>query len=323
MKYLKKFESYGNESINEGLFDFLKKMFTEMFDGLGEIYTQQTKKVFDDIQKQKEPSAVYGILKNFVTINKNNFNGELKKAKDLQTIRDSAYSTIVSLYAAFETGAKKLSDEKISFNNIFGENPPKEIRKIFNQKDTKQREKMILDFSNNLISGLSSGLKIDKAELDEVLKRGVGEVPQANNKEEQTSSDEKQKDEIKTGEPEQTTDNQNEPKVETQNASYNFINEKVDNKQLSSLKDLVQKWYNTSIYDKLEKNINTMLGTSKTDGGVDIMGSISKVTATEHKDSLQKMVNSIVNLNDKDKFVKIRDMLDKMGYIKKDDIGFF
>lgn len=294
-----------------------------MFDGLDEIYTQQTKKVFDDIQKQKEPSAVYGILKNFVTINKNNFNGELKKAKDLQTIRDSAYSTIVSLYAAFETGAKKLSDEKISFNNIFGENPPKEIRKIFNQKDTKQREKMILDFSNNLISGLSSGLKIDKAELDEVLKRGVGEVPQANNKEEQTSSDEKQKDEIKTGEPEQTTDNQNEPKVETQNASYNFINEKVDNKQLSSLKDLVQKWYNTSIYDKLEKNINTMLGTSKTDGGVDIMGSISKVTATEHKDNLQKMVNSIVNLNDKDKFVKIRDMLDKMGYIKKDDIGFF
>ena len=48
MKNIKTYSTFNDDRLNEGLFDFLKKAFNQMFAGLSEIYTQQTQQVFKD-----------------------------------------------------------------------------------------------------------------------------------------------------------------------------------------------------------------------------------------------------------------------------------
>jgi len=342
MNHIKSFESFKNEQLNEGAFDFLKKIFNQMFAGLGEIYTQQTQRVFKDIENQTQPKAVYDILKKFLVISKNNFNKDMEGATDITKLRDASYSNMVSLYATFETAAKKLSNNKVSFNNVFGETPPKEIRKIFNQKDTKKREQMMVEFSNALIRNVGGGLKIDDNDLAEMEKTPVGAEPKkkpeekekANTKDTKdtqntTEADKKTKDakaeqdakfkseqqkaDIKTGEQSTT------PAATTE--SIQFILEEVSTEQLTNLKDLINQWYASNIYDKIEKNINTISKAAPAND--DINKIIDNVKNTNHKDNLKKMLTSIANLDDANKYAEIRDALIKLGYIKKDDIGVF
>jgi len=340
MIHLKNYDSFKNEHVNEGLFDLLKKAFNVMFKGLEEIYVAQTQRVFKDIQNQTQPKAVYDVLNKFLVISKNNFTKDLDGAKSLPKVRDASYSNMVSLYATFETAAKKLSNNKVSFDNIFGETPPKEIKRIFKQKDVKQRERMMLDFSNALVENLGGGLKIDPKDIADMKSKPVGakqekpapEKPVDNK--EQVAADKtqqkadaanaqqvaadanvNQKAEVATGEKTDTT--------AQQNASYKYIAEKVTNDQIKNLKDLVNQWYASNIYDKIEKNIKVVAKEAPAAKIDDINASIKNIKATNNKDGVKKMVTNVVNLNDKGKYAAVRDALAKQGVVKKDDIGKF
>lgn len=323
MKNIKTYSTFNDDRLNEGLFDFLKKAFNQMFTGLSEIYTQQTQQVFKDIENQKNLKDVYTILGKFLVISKNNFDKDMTSAANLNKIRDAVYSNMVSLYAAFETGSKKLSNNRVSFDNAFGETPPKELKKIFNQKDVKKRESMMLEFSNSLIENLGVGIKLDPNDVDIMKKTIVGAKPEKDTtkidttkaaENEPTAANEpandanaNQEQEIKTGE--KVADN------------YHYIAEKVSAEQKTNLKDLVVSWFDVNIYKKLDNTIKSV--SKEPQQSTDIDNIVNSIKATNNKEGVKKMLQKIANLEDSRKYADVRDALVKLGIIGQDEIGKF
>jgi uncharacterized protein YbcV (DUF1398 family) len=286
MKYLKTFETY-TEVLNEaGIFDFLKKLFNMMFQGIDKIYTEQTQRVFKDIENKRKPKEVFDILKRFIIISKENFTKDLENVSDLIKLRDASYSNIISLYSAFTTASKKLSNTKISFSEIFGDNPPKGFKKIFDQKDDKKRIEYIKGFTDSLIENLGSDLNIENFSI---LKNPIG-------------FKENEKDANVSGE---TSKNE------------------VTQDQINNLRDILKQWFDSNIYNKITKNIGEISKESLNVNADDLDEIVNNIKNTKNKEGVKKILQAIANLEDPKKYAAVRDKLSELGIIDENDINTF
>lgn len=301
MKHLKTFESYKYEMLNEGIFDFLKKLFGQLFSNIEAIYTEQTQRVFKDIENQKNPKEVYDILKKFLVITKNTFTKDMENATNILKLRDAAYSNFISLYSAFTTASKKLGNNNISFENVFGDNPPKDFKKIFAQKDEKKRTELFKGYTDTLIENLGTGIKIEDFSI---LKNPIG---YKETKKDTTATNTEQQGEIAN-----PTDNQNNQQNKT----------KITKEQITNLKDILVQWFDSNIYKKINANIGDIANNADK-GGDDLDNMIKNITSTNNKEGLKKMLTKIANLNDPKKYAEVRDKLAELGIVDANDINKF
>jgi hypothetical protein len=301
MKYLSTFESYSYDNINEGLLSSLKGFFSKLFQNIDVVFSQQGDKVLKEIEAKKNPKDVFNTMKNFLDVNKKTFNTELENAVSLNKIRDAVYSNVVLLDASFKAASTKLNNNKVSFEQIFGNETPKEFQKIFNQKDAKNKQEMMVSFSNAMVENMGKGIGIK--EFDE-LKLNIGEEAKP------------------SGETNQTTTNQ-QNNNQSVNASYKFINEAATSDQLKNLKKLISDWFNNDVYIKIYKNMDALEKEAPTQANNTLDQQINNIKVTNNKDGVRKMLNTIVNLDDDKKLANVRDALVKLGYLNKNDIGTF
>ena len=238
-------------------------------------------------------------MKGFLDINKKTFTTEINKANVLNKVRDAVYSNVVLLDASFKAASTKLNNNKVSFEQIFGNEAPKEFQKIFSQKDAKNKQEMMLSFSNSMVENMGSGIGIKDFEE---LKLKVGEDAKPSGTTEAP-----------------TSTNQNQ---QTVNASYKFINEAADTKQLTNLKKLIVDWFNNNVYMKIYKNMEVLEKEAPTQV-TSLDQQINNIKITNNKNGVKKMINSILNFDDDNKLGNLRDAMAKLGYINKDDVGKF
>jgi hypothetical protein len=296
MKYLKTFDNYSSgdiNSMNEGVLSSLKNFFSKLFQNIDEVFSQQGDKVLKEIESKKNPKDVFNTMKGFLDVNKNTFTSEMNKATALNKVRDAVYSNVVLLDASFKAASTKLNNNKVSFDQIFGKEAPKEFQKIFSQKDAKNKQEMMVSFSNSMVENMGKGIGIKEFEE---LKLNIGE-------ETNTSGE--------------TNTNQNV------NASYKFVNEAATDDQLTNLKKLIIDWFNNNVYMKIYKNMAELEKTAPNTATTSLDQQINNIKITNNKNGVKKMINTIINFDDDNKLGNLRDAMDKLGYIKKDDVGKF
>lgn len=296
---IKSFEDY--KIVNEGIIDFFKNLTKIMFSGVKDVYSDQINQLYKGIKNKDNPKQVYGTLNKFLELNNKTFKKDVNNAKTLSELRDAIYSNVITLYTSFKTVSKKLSNDDITFQGVFGENPPKKLAKIFNTKKEKKRKRLILDFANELVKDMGSGLNIEDFSA---LETEVGKKQEEKKQEE--NSDEKQKEEIKN----------------PQQASESLILEKISDDQLSDMKELITDWFTNNIYGRIDKNINTEEKQAKKASG-DVDKLISTVDNTDNTKGLTAMIRQIIKLDDPKKYAKVRDTLAKMDFVNKKKIGKF
>jgi hypothetical protein len=295
-----------------------------MFKGVMDIYNEPVQKVIKDIETKQKPTDVYIVLNQFLINNKKTFNSDIKGASSVGRVRDAIYSNISSLYISFNTAAKKLSDNKVSFETILGKSPSPNIKKIFNQTNDKKRAELIVKFSNDLLYTLAKGLNIKDEDLDIILSKAVGQVDQSNTNNKANTNNQN------TNTENTNTENTNTENTNTENTatgertapSYNTLVNTISDKSLKNLKTAVVTWFQANIYQYLETNLKIDTTTNQAETN-DTDKLFNEVTTTQNKAGIKKMVSSIIKLNDPKKYAAVRDALAKLGIVNPDDINKF
>jgi hypothetical protein len=298
MKYLETFENYNN--INEGLLNSLKGFFSKLFQNIDQVFSQQGDKILKEIESRKSPKDVFNSMKGFLDVNKKTFTTEINNATTLNKVRDSVYSNVVLLYSSFKAASTKLNNNKASFEQIFGNEAPKEFKKLFAQKDDKNRQEMMLSFSNSMVENMGKGIGIKDFEE---LKLNVGEEA----KQSGTST---------------STPTTNQP-TQNVNASYKFINESATTEELINLKKLITDWFDNSVYMKIYKNMAVLEKEAPTQAANTLDQQINNIKITNNKAGVKKIINTIINFDDDKKLGDLRDAMVKLGYVNKNDVGTF
>jgi hypothetical protein len=297
MKYIKTFEKYNTGDINEGILSTLKNFFSKLFANIDQAFSEQGDKLLKEIEAKKNPKDVFITMKGFLDVNKKTFTTEINKATTLNKVRDAVYSNVVLLEASFKAASTKLNNSKVSFEQIFGNAAPKEFQKLFSQKDDKNKQKAMEEFSNSMVENMGKGIGIKDFEE---LKLKVGE-------EAKTSG-------TTTGTPPPA----GTPPAGTPPAGT----PPPDTKQLTNLKKLISDWFNNNVYMKIYKNMEALEKESPAQATT-LDQQINNIKITNNKNGVKKMINSILNFDDDNKLGNLRDAMAKLGYINKDDVGKF
>jgi hypothetical protein len=313
MKYLKTFENYNNTDmniINEGILGSLKSFFSKLFANIDEVFSQQGDKVLKEIESKNNPKDVFNTMKGFLDVNKKTFTTEMNKSKALNKIRDAVYSNVVLLESSFKAASTKLNNNKVSFEQIFGNEAPKEFQKIFSQKDPKNKQEMIVSFSNSMVESMGKGIGIKDFEE---LKLNIGEEAKPSG-----TTDTNQN----TNNNNQNTNNNNQNQTNV-NASYKFINEAATTPQLTNLKKLIIDWFNNNVYMKVYKNMAEIEKNTPNTANASLDQQINNIKITNNKNGVKKLINTILNFDDDKKLGDLRDAMVKLGYVNKNDVGTF
>lgn len=321
MKYLKTFENYNNNDttiINEGILGSLKNFFSKLFQDIDEVFSQQGDKVLKEIESKKNPKEVFNTMKGFLDVNKKTFTTEMNKAAALNKIRDAVYSNVILLESSFKAASTKLNNNKVSFEQIFGNEAPKEFEKIFKQKDAKNKQEMIVSFSNSMVESMGKGIGIKDFEE---LKLNIGEDAKpsgtTNTNNQNTNNQNTNQQNTNTNNNNQNTNQQNV------NASYKFLNEAATTQQLTNLKKLIIDWFNNNVYMKIYKNMAELEKNPANAATATLDQQINNIKITNNKAGVKKMINTIINFDNDKKLGDLRDAMVKLGYVNVNDIGKF
>jgi hypothetical protein len=313
MKYLKTFETYNittDEDItNEGLLGSLKGFLGKLFQNINKIFTEQGDKVIKEIEAKKNPKDVFNTMKGFLDVNKQTFTTEMNNSASLNKVRDAVYSNVVLLDASFKAASTKLNNNKVSFEQIFGNETPKEFQKIFSQKDEKNKQEMVVSFSNSMVENMGKGIGIQNFEE---LKLNIGEEAKPSGMTATSTTTEAP-----------TTNQPNTTPEQNVNTSYKFINEAATDDQLKNIKKIIIDWFNNNVYMKIYKNLAEIEKNTPNTATTSLDQQINNIKITNNKDGVKKMVNAILNFDDDKKLGDLRDAMVKLGYINMNDVGKF
>lgn len=300
------YDKFRDDRLNEGLWDSLKNLFGKLLQGVSDEIRKPVDELNNKLSKTKDPKQMELIMANYLKVHNTTLTNQLKNATNLPRLRTVVKDNLTGIYAAITASSKTLGKDTFTFSEIFADSPSG-MKKLFDANE-KTFNKNIDSFTDDLI--VTQAAQFPSYKDKQATKTKLTESPEqaAENK------DAAEKEAAEGNTPTTETPAKEEVKQESINIEKtNRLNEeaepavdpKVEAADFKKLKDSMKKWFDFSIYKKVNDTLKEEK-TAKPAGSLE--DKIKNMTTTKNVDSINKMVDAITKL-DMDKLKQVRDIL--------------
>jgi hypothetical protein len=305
------YNKFRDERLNEGLWDSLKNLFSKLLQGVSDEIKKPVDELNNKLSKTKDPKQMELIMANYLKVHQNTLTTGLKTAKDLPGLKKVVKDNLMGMYAAITAASKTLGKETFTFGEIFSDSP-EGLKKLFDGNE-KNFNKNIDKFTTDLI--VTNAAQFPSYKDKNATMEKVNATP-----EETTEKKDQNEKEAATGNvPTENTEKGTPVQGEKQNASLEIedtdrLNEEADPKpadpkveaaDFQKLKDSMKKWFDFSIYKKVNESIKETKETKK-EGTLE--DKIKNVKSTTHPESVTVIADALTKA-DKQTLMKVRDLL--------------
>jgi hypothetical protein len=329
-----------SQPINEeiGLFDAIKNLFSKLLGSISEELKKPVMDLTNKLDKTKNADEMKKIITDYLKIHRDGLAKFMNEADSLSTLVKATNDNLTAIYACIDTSIKHLGDQKYSFDEMF-KNAPQGLKKLFSG-DEKNFNKNVGVFGKQLVTDIGKQFKITSQEIETDIELGKNnkdvkilqaqEIKNATitTTTEQKPGEQKTAQTPATGAAPTTQAAPATPTKESLNyTESNLLLEEADSAtgvtldNFKKLKDGIIKWFDMTLYKSIKEELAKQK-TAETQTTDSIDNKVNAVTSTQHKDSVKKLLDKIVSLNDNGKYAQVRDfMIKNMGFSEDDFKG--
>lgn len=291
-----------NNFINEKLsiFGELKNLFSKMLINTSDDVKKPIDDLLNKFNTTYKPDDFKRHLTTYLKIQSDNMTKTLNDSNNISNIIKITNDNLIGIYCSLDIFTRSMNDDNYTFEKIFEESNNERVKKLF-VLDEKFFIKNVELFSVELIIELSKSLGINK---DDIYKQWQ------------------------------------EYKSKNENINYNiynynqFIIEQEQNDQqndqqkeqeqkeiqenLVKLKTNIIKWFDIFLYKILKDVVKKQ---PEQDVIKTLKSNINKMSITDNKDSVSKILNAITQIDDKNTLIELRDFLSSKGLNINKDIA--
>jgi hypothetical protein len=327
----------------EGVFDALKGLFNQMFKNMSDEIKKPIEDLTSKLDKTKKPEEMKKIITDYLKIHREGLVKSVNESDSLKTLVTSVNENLTAIYACIDSSIKHLGEQKYSFEELF-KNSPEGVKKLFS-KDEKGFNKRVDEFSKQLVIDTGKQFKITKEDVlnDFIKEVKINQVNQINkaentNKQQATTTPTNGTEQTPTtgNEQQQTKENNSieypmndkifeaDVPVNTPPTGTNTTNtSKISDDTFKKLKDMVVSWFDKTLYKSVNDNLIKSQGVTAPATGLSAQDEIKNLKSQTNKDSVKKLIDTVVALDDPKKYAELRDYITKNFGIKPEDIGKF
>lgn len=306
LKNIRNFQEFKEDSLNEELlWDAIKNLFSKIFSKIDKKLSDSVANFTKKLDGSKSWEESLRFYEEIINLEKNNLEQSLNTVTGPLSLRKIISDNISVIFIQLQEMSNKYQTGELSAKKIFEGQPDIEF---FNFDKAEQLNSKILELSNAKIVEINklSGNPYNEQKLIEYLKNSSD--LNINNSA-QTFTTEKKKIKLNDKLFEDINQNNN-----TSPAASNQQNQQQQNQQqknqIEKLKETTKKWITEKLYlfsiNKI-KSIKTINKFGNKEDPFDIASKGSK--ATRITNSVSGLLRNIVNIEDKEKLLKIRDAI--------------
>jgi hypothetical protein len=282
--------------LNEGLWDSIKNLFGKLLQNVSDELKKPVNELTNKLSKTKDTKQIKNIIYNYLKVHNTTLTNSLKNINDIPHLKKLMMENLKVIYASITAQVQSLGEENYSFSEIFADSPPR-MKELFD-KNEKQFNKKLEGYVNNLITLQAKPFgytpEVLKTELEKPIQESF-KLKKFNQLFEKEGDVVPQTD--------TTIDNKDATEKE-QIKNPQESKKEVKNENFEKLKSAIKKWFDLSIYKKMNDTLKKEKDAGTTSGTVE--DKIKNMTSTENKESVNKIVDALTK-TDKEKLKTVRD----------------
>ena len=326
-----KFDNYQEEeNINEGFFDFLKK--------LGQFATKIYKTIDKQLQNElanttkkveSDPKNAKNIVKNHIVKQIDFFKKDVTESKNIYDIRKAFADCLFMTYVVQQDFNKSLGD-KFTFDVIFKSAPDNTKKFFMGATNYDVFIKNAPNFINNIFGYFAKQSNIDIKEIAKINVKNWNEIVQ-----DKLSADkEGQEKPVESGQkpPAEDMDQQSAGEgggLSAESIIYKFsdkIFERYDNtfkaENLDAMKETINKWLEFSLKKPITLTIDGIKNVVEGLPDVEVQKFADSIKGSQNIESKKNLINQLTKL-DASGLAVVRDAIANHLQIDKNQIGLF